>query len=185
MLVRGSVTGPGTGPSLEKHEGPGRERTCERAAGPGLAHSRSSSGVLGSGWGMGFRGGHHPPQVTREAHSLSSQPRWGAVQALLPSAGQVFIRQRAQAVPAAPGARGAGAMQTPSDSSRSGGETQQRVGQRVQGQKRHWGGGRRCPPRAAREASGVGAVSVSGGSDKEGTRQTYCFRGSFRPASGE
>lgn len=59
---------------------------CERAAGPGLAHSRSLSGVLGSGWGMGFRGSHHPPQVTREAQSLSSQPRWGGVRALLPSA---------------------------------------------------------------------------------------------------
>lgn len=114
---------------------------CERAAGPGLAHSRSLSGVLGSGWGMGFRGSHHPPQVTREAQSLSSQPRWGGVRALLPSA-----RAGVHSAESAGGPRGArgsraGAMQTPSDSSRSGGETQQQVGQRVQGQKCHWGGG--------------------------------------------
>lgn len=92
----------------------------------------------GGGWGLGAvttlprSHGKHSP--------LAASPGGAASGPCCPPRGQVFIRQRAQAVHAAPGARGAGAMQTPSDSSRSGGETQQQVGQRVQGQKCHWGG---------------------------------------------
>lgn len=194
MLVHGSLPGPGPGPHLEKHEGPGRERMCERAAGPALLTVAPCLRCWGRGGGWGW-GGHRPPRVTQEAAPREKLARTGQRPALLPSA--------RSGVPSAKGAdrlRGAGARRacaTPADAALKQLAVRwlrRRSNEEVKGSQ----GRKHHRERTPRPAGGRGAAVHGGwpgrppewapcpeGLGKEGTHRTYCFRGSFRPVSGE